>query len=79
MTMQKVIQRLQNTIDRFCAKQLGGHMTIGNLTLYGWNAMHVAANLYLPQICAFVCVHPTTPELDGRRWTEFPAMPGGAR
>lgn len=28
----------------FLGKHLGGHVTLGRLTIYGFNAMHVAVN-----------------------------------
>jgi uncharacterized membrane protein YwaF len=41
----------------FFERYFGGHVSLGPLVLYGFNAMHVAANLKTPW--GYVCVHPT--------------------
>lgn len=42
------------------SRYLGGHVSIGPLTLYGANAMHFAANLRIPSLGVHVCARPTT-------------------
>lgn len=51
--MQKLLARL----DRWLEKHFGGHFTLGRLTVYGWNAMHVAVN-YRTRRWGWVCFHP---------------------
>lgn len=38
-------------------RHLGGHISIGPLTVYGFNGMHVALNLYTKR-WGYVCFHP---------------------
>ena len=40
----------------FFEKYLGGHINIGNLTVYGFNAMHVAFNYGTKK--TYICFHP---------------------
>jgi hypothetical protein len=51
--MQKLLSRL----DRWLEKHFGGHFTLGRLTVYGWNAMHVAVN-YRTRRWGYICFHP---------------------
>lgn len=60
-----MIDRIKKGIDRFCSRHIGGHKTIGHLTIYGWNAMHVAARLWIPKLGMYLCVHPTTHTFGG--------------
>jgi hypothetical protein len=40
-------------------RRLGGHVTIGKrVTIYGWNAMHVAVNIWTKR-WGYICFHPT--------------------
>jgi hypothetical protein len=41
----------------FWKRYLGGHITLGPLTIYGLNAMHVALNLETRW--GWICFHPT--------------------
>ena len=41
---------------RFLRKCLGGHINIGRLTIYGFNAMHVAFNYTTDK--TYICFHP---------------------
>jgi len=41
----------------FLEKYLGGHISIGNITIYGWNAMHVAIQIWTKR-WGFICFHP---------------------
>jgi hypothetical protein len=47
-------------------RKLGGHISIGPLTIYGFNAMHVAVNLYTKR-WGWVCFHPPM-RCFGRWW-----------
>lgn len=38
-------------------RHLGGHVSIGPVVIYGWNAMHVAINVNTRW--GWVCFHPT--------------------
>ena len=40
----------------FLEKYLGGHINIGRLTIYGFNAMHVAFNYMTDK--TYLCFHP---------------------
>jgi hypothetical protein len=52
--MHKVLSRL----DRWLEKHFGGHLCVGRrLTVYGWNAMHVAVN-YRTRRWGYICFHP---------------------
>lgn len=48
-------------------KYLGGHKHIGPVTIYGFNAMHVAVNVWSDTLGAYVCFHPTV-RMNGRAW-----------
>ncbi len=41
----------------FLERRLGGHISIGNLVIYGFNAMHVAVNYYSKR-WGWICFHP---------------------
>ena len=41
----------------FFEKHFGGYFIIGPITVYGWNAMHVAVNIKTRW--GYVCFHPT--------------------
>ncbi len=42
--------------DSFWERKCGEHVSIGPVTVYGFNAMHVALNIRTP--LGFVCFHP---------------------
>lgn len=42
----------------FMERHFGGHISIGRLTIYGYNAMHVAINFYTKR-WGWICFHPT--------------------
>lgn len=42
--------------SRFLDRYFGGHVNIGRVTLYGYNAMHFAANIRLKR--TWLCIHP---------------------
>lgn len=50
-------EKRQYRFSSFCMHRLGGSIRIGPLVLYGWNAMHIAANLWLGRRGWF-CLHP---------------------
>ncbi len=77
-----MIQAIRKLIDRAGEKYLGGHVSIGPVTLYGWNAMHIAAQVWCESTGAYICVHPTT-RVFGGRWPWYlyvsrDATPGSA-
>ena len=47
----------ESRFDRWMQRHLGGHISIGPLVVYGYNAMHVAVNLRC--FGTYVCFHPT--------------------
>lgn len=47
----------ESGFDRWMQEHFGGHLNIGPLTIYGYNAMHVALNLRV--FNTYVCFHPT--------------------
>ena len=40
----------------FWERHFGGHFNLGPITVYGWNAMHVAVNIRT--VWGFICFHP---------------------
>jgi hypothetical protein len=52
-----MLQKLLDKCDRWLEKHLGEHFTVGQLTVYGWNAMHVAVN-YRTKRWGYICFHP---------------------
>ncbi len=43
----------------FFERHFGGHLNIGSrVTIYGWNAMHVAVNIETKR-WGYICFHPT--------------------
>lgn len=47
-------------------RHLGGHIMLGHLVIYGWNAMHVALN-WRTKRWGWICFHPTM-KVFGRWW-----------
>ena len=43
--------------ERWREKHFGGHVSIGRMTIYGFNAMHVAINIRMRR--EYLCLHPT--------------------
>jgi hypothetical protein len=41
---------------RLAERHLGGHLSLGPITVYGFNAMHLAVNIRSP--LGYVCFHP---------------------
>lgn len=69
---------MNGTIRRLAQRYLGGHVTVGPLAVYGFNAMHVAVNLAIRSLGVYLCAHPT---VDGRPWYVYvsrDATPGRA-
>lgn len=52
-----MLRRLLARCDRWLEEHLGEHFSLGCLTVYGWNAMHVAVN-YRTRRWGYVCFHP---------------------
>lgn len=50
----------------FWEKYLGGHFSLGPVTVYGFNAMHVAINVRTRR-WGYVCFHPTI-RMNGHWW-----------
>ena len=56
-----------NSVDRWCERYLGGHISIGHrVVLFGFNAMHLALNIKTKR-WGYICIHPTI-EAFGRTW-----------
>lgn len=45
------------SIIRWLEKYFGGHISFGNVTIYGFNAMHVAVQIKT-QKWGYICFHP---------------------
>jgi hypothetical protein len=43
--------------ESFMERHFGGHISIGPITVYGYNAMHVAVNIRTRW--GYICFHPT--------------------
>ena len=58
--------------ERFFMKYLGGHISIGPVTIYGYNAMRWAINVKTQKFGS-ICFRPTTVSLwgDWHRWYFF--------
>jgi hypothetical protein len=54
-------------IERFLEKYLGGHIRIGNVVIFGFNAMHVAVEVWSRRLHAYICFHPSV-YFYGRWW-----------
>jgi hypothetical protein len=52
-----VIAPLLSRFDRWLERHFGGYVTVGRLTVYGWNAMYVAFD-YRTRCWGYVCFHP---------------------
>jgi hypothetical protein len=52
-----MLSRFLERCDRWLEKHFGGHWSAGPLTVYGWNAMHVAVN-WRTRRWGYVCFHP---------------------
>lgn len=51
----------------FLDRHFGGHLNIGSrITIYGYNAMHVAINVYTER-WGWICFHPTW-KVFGKWW-----------
>ncbi len=50
----------------FWGRHFGGHISIGPLVIYGFNAMHVAINLHSKR-WGWICFHPTC-RVFGKWW-----------
>lgn len=48
---------IAQSIVRWLEKYLGGHITFGNVTIYGFNAMHVAIQIWTKK-WGYICFHP---------------------
>ena len=53
----KVKGKRKKAVWKWLHRHLGGHIVIGPLTIYGFNAMHVALNLKTRW--GYLCFHPT--------------------
>jgi len=53
--MKKFIRKY----ERWLEKHLGEHISVGPLTIYGFNAMHVAIDLWIKPWRCYICFHPT--------------------
>lgn len=45
-------------MNNWLEKHLGGHIHFWRVTIYGYNAMHVAINIYTKR-WGYLCFHPT--------------------
>ena len=52
--------------DRLWFKYMQGHVSLGRLCIYGFNAMHVALDLRTPW--GFLCIHPPFIRCFGKTW-----------
>lgn len=55
--MNKLKEELGFPICRFLEKYLGGYVRWGNVTIYGFNAMHLAVQFWTRR-WGYVCFHP---------------------
>lgn len=55
----------RDDLEWWLSRRLGGHVNIGPLTIYGFNAMHFAFNLKTRW--GYLCFHPTI-QIYGRIW-----------
>lgn len=66
--MRNLLTKAWDILDkRVFQKYLSGHKRIGPVTLYGFNSMHVAVNVWSDSLGAYVCFHPTV-RMHGRQW-----------
>lgn len=60
-----------NAIRRWCWKRLGSHISFKvsrwHVTVYGFNAMHVAINIRTRK-WGYICFHPPIIHLSGKAW-----------
>lgn len=56
--MKNKAKLLKYHFSRLLDKYLGGHISIGSVTIYGWNAMHLAVNIRGTR-WGTICFHPT--------------------
>jgi len=61
-------------LDDWLQRKLGGHVSLGPVTVYGFNAMHVAINVWTKK-WGYVCFHPDlrflgrfAPWMLGKEW-----------
>lgn len=60
------MKSILDKFDRFAQKYFGGHIHVAGVTIYGWNAMHCAINIYTKR-WGYLCFHPTM-YVFGRWW-----------
>lgn len=72
-----MIDRVRYAIDRFLSRYVGGHISIGPVTVFGYNTMHWAINIRTIR-WGIVCFRPSmiTPFGDWWRWY-FYVSPNG--
>ena len=62
----KVSRRDESEMMSFMEQYFGGHISIGNITIYGWNAMHFAIDIKTKKY-GYICFHPTI-KMFGKWW-----------
>lgn len=55
-------------LDRLLNRYLGGHLSLGPVTLYGHNAMRYAITVWCRPLGLYLCARPSTPH---RGWYFF--------
>lgn len=53
----------------FWERRFSGHINIGPIVIYGWNAMHVAINIRTKR-WGYICFHPTF-RVFGQWWSWY--------
>jgi hypothetical protein len=56
----------QRIVGEWLESHLGGYIKAGPITLYGFNAMHIALNIRTRR-WGYICFHPTI-KFYGRKW-----------
>jgi len=64
---ETLLQRLRYAADTLLMSYVGGHISMGPVTIYGHNAMHWAINIRTKRYGS-VCFRPTTITPFGDRW-----------
>lgn len=66
-TKEPLARRLRYALDTLLSEYVGGHVTIGRVTIFGHNAMHWAVNVRTHR-WGSVCFRPTTISPFGSKW-----------
>jgi hypothetical protein len=58
----KLAEKLRHKLEMFLELNLGGHISIGSVTVFGFNEMHVAVEVYTDRF-GYIVFHPSLGKL----------------